>query len=62
MRPLYFDFTSDDKLLHDMTSTFMLGDSLMVAPNLYDKQTYEIYFPKGNWVNINNLGNVIYTI
>ena len=59
VRPLFFDFSDDDNTLNDMESTFMLGESLMVAPLLKDATAYTVYFPRGKWVNINNHKDII---
>lgn len=40
VRPLYFDYPHDDNLTEDYISTFLLGDSLLVTPNLYGKESY----------------------
>ena len=39
VRPLFFDFPEDDNTLNDMESTYMLGESLFVAPLLENKDT-----------------------
>jgi alpha-glucosidase (family GH31 glycosyl hydrolase) len=43
-----------------MESTFMLGDAIYVTPALLNSSdNYDAYFPKGNWVDLFNLSNII---
>ena len=57
VRPLYFDYFTDDddsldSYLEDMERTFMLGDSLLVAPQIdkleEGKTTYTVFLPAGS--------------
>lgn len=42
-----------------MISSFLIGESLLVAPALSDDFAYPCFIPKGTWVNINNMGDLI---
>lgn len=59
MKPLYFAFLNDEELLIDTEQTYLLGDALMVAPPLTSNYTYNVYFPKGKWCNINKMDEII---
>lgn len=43
-----------------MDSTYMLGDSLYVAPPVSSSLTYYAVFPNGKWVNIFNHADLKY--
>ena len=67
VRPLYFDYFNDedniDSYLEDMERAYMLGDSLLVAPQI-DKlkdgeTTYDVFLPAGTWVNVNDYLDII---
>lgn len=61
LRPLFFDYPFDENCYEDVESTFMAGDSIMVAP-LMEKQNeteYKRYFPAGKWISLNNYSKII---
>lgn len=63
IRPMFFDFSDDEKTFDVDSTSFMLGNSVKVSPILTkgvqagDK--FKSYFPKGDWVDLNYFGNVI---
>jgi len=63
MRPLFFGFYDDPTLppygdkVHD--EQFMLGDSIMAAPVLYENaKNIEAYFPNCRWYDLRTFGEV----
>ena len=51
-RPLFWHYPQDEKVW-DMTSEFMLGPDLLVAPVLEQgANTVDVYLPKGKWVHL----------
>ncbi len=48
MRPLLMEFP-DDPRVADLTSQWLMGRGLMVAPMLTNKPTRVVYFPAGTW-------------
>ncbi|MBT9671130.1 family 31 glucosidase [Secundilactobacillus kimchicus] len=52
IRPLFYDF-SKDSTAWNVESEFMFGDSILIAPILYAKETSrQVYLPDGtNWFN-----------
>ena len=54
VRPLYFDYPEEILFRDNMESTYMLGDSLYVAPPVTSSSSYYSVFPVGKWVNIFN--------
>jgi alpha-glucosidase (family GH31 glycosyl hydrolase) len=60
VQPLAFEYPKDDNAFNNMDSTFMLGDAIYVTPALLNSSdNYDAYFPKGNWVNLFDLSNII---
>jgi alpha-glucosidase (family GH31 glycosyl hydrolase) len=61
VRPLFFDYPTDDKCFEDLEHTYFLGDSIKVSPVLTSGVTdkYKAYFPAGKWVDLNNYTTVI---
>lgn len=53
MRPLFYEFPKDDKAWC-IENTYMLGDSLLVAPIVnYKERSREVYLPRGAvWENL----------
>lgn len=49
-RPLISDYTFD-KEVYGVDNEFLLGEDLLVAPALLEKEEREIYIPQGNWKN-----------
>lgn len=50
-RPMIMEFPEDMNVI-DMYSQFMLGDSMLVAPVLYEgAREKTVYLPEGNWYN-----------
>ncbi|MDE6357050.1 MAG: alpha-glucosidase, partial [Eubacteriales bacterium] len=50
-RPMIMEFQNDIKLINNKEQ-FMFGDSILVAPVLYEGETYKyVYLPEGNWYN-----------
>jgi len=59
LRPLFFDYHNDTSLppygspVHEQQ--FLVGDSIMVAPLLYDRTSYmDVYFPNRRWFDLRN--------
>jgi len=57
LRPLFFDYHNDPTLpkygsyVHE--NQFLVGDSIMVAPILYDKTSrIDVYFPNKRWFDL----------
>ena len=51
MRPLYFDFPTDERVW-DYPLQWMLGDDLLIAPVLEPGvDSWEVYLPAGDWVD-----------
>lgn len=49
LRPMIMEFQDDINVL-DMTSEFMLGENLLIAPVLYEyEREKSVYLPHGNW-------------
>ncbi|NNM84573.1 MAG: DUF5110 domain-containing protein, partial [Phycisphaerales bacterium] len=48
MRPMFMEFP-DDPSLADMTSQWMIGSGLMVAPILHHSSERSVYLPTGGW-------------
>jgi alpha-glucosidase (family GH31 glycosyl hydrolase) len=55
-RPIFFEFFDDELALSDyvIENTFMIGDSLIVVPNLNSNEVYisNGYFPAGSWFDL----------
>lgn len=65
VRHLQFEFPEDkslnlDNVKENLERSYMLGDSLLVAPDFTEKQgkEYSVYFPKGTWVNVNKYSDI----
>ena len=53
--PLFFNFPGDEETLH-VDEQFMLGESVLVSPALYEGQTeVKAYFPQGYWYSVYDL-------
>jgi len=54
--PLLFHYPTDNMTYTDIEHTFLVGDSILVAPVVVPlattTATYEAYFPAGNWTNL----------
>lgn len=61
--PSYFEYPDYEELLKDenLLTTFFLGKSLLIAPAFSKDVMYECFFPKGTWLNINNMGDLIHS-
>jgi len=55
-RPIFFEFYDDELALSDyvLENTFMIGDALIVVPNLNEQEIFESngYFPAGSWFDL----------
>ncbi|MDE6182737.1 MAG: glycoside hydrolase family 31 protein, partial [Eubacteriales bacterium] len=50
-RPMIMEFQNDMKLINNKEQ-FMFGDSILIAPVLYEGETNKlVYLPEGNWYN-----------
>lgn len=50
-RPLVMEFENDENI-HNIREEFIFGDSILVAPVLYEGEREKIvYLPEGNWYN-----------
>lgn len=60
VRPLFFDYPTDEETFKNVDNTFMLGDALKISPVLTnnDAQKFETYFPEGKWFDLNNIFNI----
>ncbi len=54
MRPMFLQYQDDDECYREEAGKqFMLGESLLVAPVLSDKETNKkLYLPKGYWMDL----------
>lgn len=55
--PLFFHYPTLEGTFDDIESTFMVGDVLKVSPVMElkkEKENYSVFFPKGNWVSMND--------
>ena len=63
LRPLFFEFPTDDEAFVNTDKTFMLGDSIKVSPvlekGMKENDKYSVYFPKGLWIDLNDPTKVI---
>ena len=50
MRAMLLEFP-EDRSARDISSQYMLGGSLLVAP-VFDQQRHEIYLPRGSWIDL----------
>lgn len=53
MRPLVLEF-QDDMFAREIDTQYMILDNVMIAPFITEKDTRQIYMPKGKWVNLFN--------
>ena len=55
LRPMVFEFPSDENT-HELTEQFMLGGDLLVTPVLEKgKREKRVYFPEGKWIDWHKL-------
>eukprot|EP00347_Sterkiella_histriomuscorum_P006514 403352477 len=62
--PLSFHYPNDLETYQDSESSFIVANNLKVSPileSLEDDKTYFSYFPKGKWVNLADLNEIIDT-
>lgn len=60
VKPLFFDFPEDDNCFNDTEHTYFLGEAIKVSPVLKSgKDAYDVYFPKGYWVNLNDYKDIL---
>lgn len=62
--PLFFHFPTDPETYNDIEGSFMVANKLKVTPvlgKLGDDKNISTYFPKGKWVNMADLNEVIDT-
>ena len=50
MRAMLLEFP-EDRTARDLSSQYMLGGSLLVAP-VFDQQKHQIYLPHGSWIDL----------
>jgi len=55
MRPLFFNFQDDPECYRtEIQNQFMLGENLLVAPVLSEKEEFKrLYLPAGDWYDLN---------
>ena len=53
IQPLFYNFSQDDAVW-DIEDEFLFGDSILIAPVLYEKaEQRQVYLPKGtDWINV----------
>jgi lysosomal alpha-glucosidase len=58
IRPLFFEFPTDDQTFLDPENTFMIGHGLKISPvliqGLKTTDTFKSYFPKGKWAALHD--------
>lgn len=56
--PLLFHYPTDKMTYTDIENTFLVGDSILVAPVVQSLKSttdkYEAYFPTGNWTDLDD--------
>ncbi len=53
MRPMLLEF-QDDYNVRNISTQYMLGDALLVAP-VFDQKVHRIYLPAGRWLEIDSM-------
>jgi alpha-glucosidase (family GH31 glycosyl hydrolase) len=65
VNPTFFKYPDEEELYKDTEATFLVGGSVLVAPVLSTltdvSGPYDVYFPKGKWVNLANVAEIIDT-
>jgi hypothetical protein len=60
---MFFHYPYDDELYKDYESSFMFANAIKVSPILEsmpeDQKEYTTYFPKGKWVSLTNLTEIV---
>lgn len=51
-RPLFFEFP-DDSYTFDLSTEWLVGSNLLVAPVMVNSSSVIVYLPEGNWYDIN---------
>lgn len=54
MKPLAYSYL-DDENTYEIWDEYIFGDALLIAPIFTEKNSREIYLPKGKWYDFNNL-------
>lgn len=58
--PLFFHYPNDNQTLIDVEHSFMFANALKVTPVLeQEARTVNSYFPKGTWVNMNDVNDIL---
>ena len=61
--PMFYHFANDEETYKDYESSFMVANAVKVSPILESipvgTTTYKSYFPKGKWVNLADLTEII---
>ncbi len=58
MKPLAYAFPEDENTFN-VWNEYLFGDAFLVAPIVDSTDAREIYLPEGEWINFNNLGEVL---
>lgn len=62
--PLFFHYPTLAQAYEHVEHTFIVGDAIKVSPilqttNNFENQTFESFFPRGDWVSLNNIKDVV---
>ena len=56
MRPMLLEF-QEDFAVRDVSTQYMLGDALLVAP-VFDQKNHRVYLPEGSWLDLHSLAHI----
>ncbi|OGU77563.1 MAG: hypothetical protein A2V93_12440 [Ignavibacteria bacterium RBG_16_34_14] len=52
VRPLFFDYTSNNLDLFNLSDTYLFGKNILVSPVMNENQTSKlVYLPEGKWID-----------
>lgn len=51
-KPAFFEYSSDPLAYNYIDNGILIGDSLYFIPALLKEETYKVYFPNSDWMNV----------